>query len=293
MPVLVLYAPNPKDGTASFDKVRFYEATDSGGTGQTLLSTVSVNLATRDMEDPGFTSYTHGSGSTAKYYASSYYNSTSASESSLGTYTKGGRDRLHSKFLTIVGDTGESYFDEDTVTQFEEDAIEAMFPELQREAVDVSLSISKSTTSEDQTYTIPPGFTSIHEVAVGDVDWTPTSDAFKLVKPSNWSLDSRTLHLYSLDGLQDTEVIRLIGLKKYDFIGEVPEKYDPLLLLHMQMSMYDWMASRFPRFEDFAQLRAGSGVDFDNLRVTAREFERRFKEEKLALARTPRGEEVF
>jgi len=136
-------------------------------------------------------------------------------------------------------------------------------------------------------YTVPAEFEEITEVGIGDVD---DSSDFAVVKADNWSLENRILHIYSVSGYDNGDVIRLVGMKKYNFIGELPERYDPLLLIHMQSSMYDWMAISYPRFESFAQLQEGTGVSFENLRVTAREFRYRFLADKLALTKESAAE---
>jgi hypothetical protein len=43
------------------------------------------------------------------------------------------------------------------------------------------------------------------------------------------------------------------------------------------MQAYLDLADDFPRFKEWAQLQEGSKVSFENLRVHAREFERKFE----------------
>ena len=284
MAVLVLYAPNPNDGTTTFDKVRFYEATDSSGSGSTLIATVSIDTSARDVEDPGYTRYTHGTGDTAKYYAPTYFNSTSSLETEKGPWTKGDRDRLYIKFQNLIGDTTNAVFDDNSVKQFRDNVVEAIFPEIQGQVIDTSLSIDKDAGAgtEVLVYDLPVGFTLITEVGIGDVD---DNADFLRAKNHNWSIDGYKLHFENINEYADGDLIRLVGLKKYNRVGEIPERYDPVLLLNMQADAYDWLATRYPRFEAYSQLQDATKVSFENLRVTARELRNNFRERVAALAK--------
>jgi len=282
MSVFKIYASNPKDGTSYFDKVRFYEADDDIGTNEALIGESDIDLTTVDLEDFGFTFLLYSGGDSDKYYATSYFNSDTLVETDKTGWIKGDRNRLGFKFLELMGDTENEVFESEVVSQFSEYALEAMYPELQREFIDTSLAIEKGATTETLEYNVPVGISNIMEVGVGDVN---DRSNFKVLRPFFWKLEGGKLHFLSLSGLDDGETLRLVCLRKYNDIGEVPERYDHLLLYHMQMSAYDWMASRYPRFERFSQLQQGSRVSFENLRVTAREFERKFEDGKLSLAK--------
>ena len=289
MAVIKCFAPNPTDGTATFDKVRFYEADDANGTNAALIATVSISTTEKDLEDRGFTSYLYTTGSTSKYYAASYYNSTSLTETSKGAYIKGGRDRLDDKFLKLMEDTAEAVFDSTSRDRFLEATLEALYPEIQKEVVDTSLAIVKTASADTLLYSIPEGFSIITRVGVGAVE---TESDYAEATTGNWTIEGNKLHFYSIDGYTNADVIRLIGLKKYLAIGEVPERYDPLMLLKMEAEAYRWMAKSYPRFEKWAQLQPGTKVSFENLRVSATNLEGEFMRQKMALAKHG-GEEDY
>lgn len=275
MAFLTLYAPNPKDGVTTFDKVRFYEATDSTGTGSTLIATVDVDVSTRDVEDYGSTKYTHSTGDTAKYYGATYFNSTSSDETEITDWSLGSKNRLIVKFDNLMGDATNDVFDALAVEQFSENSLEAIFPELQRHVSDNSLVLDV----EQLVYTIPVDYTVIFSVGTGDIN---DEEDYSEMQTSNYKIEGDKLRFKTTLGLNDTDAITIVGLKKYVDIGEVPERYDALMLLNMQADAYDWLASRYPRFEAFSQLQDASKVSFENLRVTAREFRNMFT---LKLAR--------
>jgi len=277
MAVIKLSASNPTDGTTTFDKVRFYEATDSDGTGATLLSTVSVDTTTINQIDPGFTTYTYTLGSTAKYYATKYYNSSSTLATDYTTWVLGGKDRWDTMFENEMEDTTNDVWSTTTTSRFKKWALSALYPDLYRQVIDETLTFD----DETYTYTIPFGIFHISEVYVGDTS-NSTSTLVK-VYPDNWALENSTLHIFNLNGLTDGETIRLIANKKYLEVGEVPEDFDRIVMHHMKMNAYLYLSEDFPRFKQWAQLQEGTKVSFENMRVQAREFERKFIEGKAEL----------
>lgn len=277
MAIIKLSVPNPLDGTTTFTSVRFYEATDSSGTGASLLSTESISTTYRSQIDPGFTTYTYTSGATNKYYAARYYNTTTAATSDYTAWTLGGKDRWDTLFETAMDDASNSVWRQAVVLQFKNWALEALFPDLYRQVIDTSLTLDYDS-SPTYTYTVPYGIFHISEVGVGDIE--NSTSTFTIVHPDNWTLENSTLHFKSLSGLPDLGTIRLICHKKYLEVGEVPERFDHFVLYHMKMNAYLYLADDFPRFKQWAQLQEGTKVSFENLRVHAREFERKFIEGK-------------
>lgn len=277
MAIIKITVPNPLDGTTTFDKVRFYEATDSAGTGASLLSTESIDTSYRHQVDPGFTTYTYTSGYTTRYYAAKYYNSSNSNLTDYTTWTLGGKDRWDTMFETALDDSANAVWSQAIVAEFKKWALEALYPDLHRQVIDTSLTLDNGETPA-YTYTVPYGIFQISEVGVGDLQ-NSTSN-FKIVHSDNWTLENATLHFKSLSGLPDLGTIRLISNKKYLEVGEVPERFDHFVLHHLKMNAYLYLADDFPRFKKWAQLQEGSKVSFENLRVHAREFERKFMEGK-------------
>jgi len=117
MAIIKISVANPNDGTSTFTSVRFYEATDSSGTGATLLATVAIDTTSRYKFFPGVTSYTYTSGATTKYYAAKYYSTVTTNASDYTTWTLGGEDRWDTMFknelIAIGAFTGNKYFDGD------------------------------------------------------------------------------------------------------------------------------------------------------------------------------------
>ena len=289
MSIIKLYSNNPSDGTSTFDKVKWYEADDASGTNAAVITSggsavqTAIDATTTEPIHPGFTTYIYENGNTAKYYASTWYNSTTAIETDYSNWVQGGYDRWNEKFEEEMDDDGTVWSD-DLVSEFKEDALNALFPDFFREVLDTSLTISNTTNNQVYVYTVPFGIFNVSEVGVGELN-TDSSDSrnFAKVKADYWTFEKNKLHFSSLSGLTHGDTIRLIASKKYLHVGEVPEYLDSLIMLHMKMSAYLNLADDFPRFKTWARIQQGTKVSFENLRVHAREFERKFKEMKAEL----------
>jgi len=284
MAILKHYSDNPTDGINTFDKVRFYRANDVLGTGSTLVATVDIDLTTVTPLHPGFTSYTDLAGDLTKYYASTWYDSSSGAESTPSDYVLGGQDRLDSRFMDEMQDTTSEVFTANDRERFKVDAIQALYPDFFRNVIDTSLSVVNLSPNVTYIYTVPFGIFSISEVGYGNINTTASLNRnFKIVKTEYWKFEKDQLRFDQLPTWNDGDTIRLVAQKKYLDIGEVPVYLDSLLILHMQMSAYLKLASDFPRFLKWGQLQQGSKVSFENLRVHAREYERKFNDLKKQL----------
>jgi hypothetical protein len=277
MSIIKITVPNPNDGTTTFDKIRFYEATDNAGTGASLLTTSSVDTSIRYQIDPGFTTYTYTSGATTKYYAAKYYNSSSGILSDYTTWVLGGKDRWDTMFENDMNDTSNAVWTASDIARYKTYALEALFPDLYRQVIDTSLTLDNDSVPT-YTYTVPFGIFNISEVGIGDLQ--NVTSLFQIVHPDNWTFENSTLHFKSIPSSESSAVIRLIGHKKFLEVGEVPERFDRFVIFHMKMSAYLRLADDFPRFKTWSRLQEGTKVSFENLRVHAREFERKFVEGK-------------
>lgn len=277
MSIIKISVPNPIDGTTTFDKIRFYEATDSAGSGATLLATSSIDTSLRYQIDLGETSYTYTSGSTSRYYAGKYYNSTSGLLSDFTTWVLGGKDRWDTMFENDLGDTANAVWSQDDIARYKKWALEALYPDLYRQVIDTSLTLDNDTTPS-YTYSVPFGIFHISEVGIGDIQ--NSTSTFSIVRADNWTFENSTLHFKQLPSSESSATIRLIANKKYLEVGEVPDRFDRFVIYHLRMSAYLRLADDFPRFKTWGQLQGGSKVSFENLRVHAREFERKFVEGK-------------
>ena len=283
MSIIKLYTENPKDGTTSFDKARFYQATDSAGTGATLIATVAIDTSGLNPTSPGFTSYTYTSGSITKYYASTWYNSVSTDETDKSDYVIGGTDRWDTRFMSDLSDTASAVWSATDREYFKDSALEALYPDFFFETVDATLEVVNDSTTQTKSYAVPFGTFNISEVGIGDPNDGATYP-FVVVTPNNWQYEKNLLRFNSLSGITDGYPISLVCAKKYVNVGEVPTKLDQIALLHMKMDAYLNLADDYPRFLTWAKLQAGTKVSFENLRVHAREFERKFDKEKKRLA---------
>lgn len=277
MAIIKTTVPNPNDGTTTFDKVRFFEADDSSGTNAAAINTSDIDTTNRYQIDPGSTSYTYTSGSTSKYYAAKYYNSTSGILSDYTAWTLGGKDRWDTMFENDLGDTGNAVWSQADILRYKQWALEALYPDLFRQVIDTSLTLDNDT-SPSYTYTVPFGIFHISEVGIGDVQ--NSTSTFKTIHPDNWTFENSILHFKQVPDSESSATIRLIANKKYLEVGEVPERFDRFVIYHLRMSAYLRLADDFPRFKTWAQLQEGTKVSFENLRVHAREFERKFFEGK-------------
>jgi len=291
MSVIYLYAQNPDDGTAVFDKTRFYEATDSAGTGATLLNTVTIDTTTADLLNPGYTHYNHTLGDTSKFYASTWYNTSTSTETDKSPWVQGGQDRWDTLFMAAMNDASSAVWTSADREWMKEQAIEALYPEFARTVIDTSLTVVNTSSTQTKIYTVPNNIYEIREVGIGNPNSITTT--FKRVLNSNWVFERNQLRFYDLAGIENAQAIRLVGSKKFANAGEVPTRLDPLVLLHLRMSAYTRLADDFPRFEVWARLQQGTKVSFENLRVHAREFERKFNEEKRRLADNPGSSEII
>lgn len=277
MSIIKITVPNPNDGTTTFDQIKFYEATDSNGTGAALLTTSNIDTSYRYQIDPGFTSYTYTSGATTKYYAAKYYNSSSGILSDYTTWVLGDKDRWDTMFENDLGDTTNTIWSQADVKRYKQFALEALYPDLYRQVIDTSLTLDNDTVPS-YTYTVPFGIFHISEVGIGDIQ--NSTSTFTVLHPDAWTFENSTLHLKQIPDSESSATIRLIANKKFLEVGEVPERFDRFVIYHMKMSAYLRLADDFPRFKTWSQLQAGTKVSFENLRVHAREFERKFVEGK-------------
>jgi len=286
MAVLKLYANNPNDGTTTFDKIKWYEATDSSGTGATALQSggsdveTDIDTTTAEPIHPGFTTYTYYSGNTAKYYASTWYNSSTTAETGYSDWVQGGLDRWDTKFMQEMEDGSGTVWDSDTREEFKTNTLEELWPDFYRNVIDTSLTIENESNSVTYEYTVPYGIFQISEVGVGTVNTTSSSSSrdFEKVKHDYWTFERNKLHFHNMSGLNDGETIRLIGQKKFLSVGEVPEHLDPMCMLDLKKQAYLYLADDFPRFKKWSRMQEGTKVSFENLRVHAREFERKFND---------------
>ena len=277
MATLKLSAPNPIDGTTTFNKVIFVYADDTSGTNKTDIATVTIDTSDRTPLNVGNTSYIYTSATLTKYFAAEYYNSVSLvrTTATASDYVLGGKDRWDSMFENEMSDTSNAVWSQNDLARFKAFALDALFPELHRVVIDTTLTIDSTAGAEVYTYTVPFGIFEISEIGIGDINNITTN--FKVVNPDNWKFERNLIHFTSLAGYDNGEAIRIVGAKKFMDVGEVPERYDEIALSHLKMSAYLNMADDFPRFLTWGQLQEGTKVSFENLRVHAREFERKFK----------------
>ena len=268
---------NTNDGTTTFTEVMFYEATDNACTGATLLSTVALDTAGRYQIDPGVTSYTYTSGSTAKFYAAKFSNPTTGILSDFTTWVQGGKDRWDTMFENDLGDSANAVWTAADIARYKQWALDALYPDLYRQVIDTTLTLDNDDTPS-YTYTLPFGIFSVSEVGIGDIQ--NSTSMFNIIHPDNWTIENSTLHFKQIPSSESSAVIRLIAHKKFMDVGEVPERFDRFVIYHLRMSAYLRLADDFPRFKKWSQYQEGSKVSFENLRVHAREFERKFMEGK-------------
>ena len=274
MAVIKIVGFNPLDGTTTFDQIQFGQADDSSGTNAAVQQTSSIDTTRRTPINPGFTTYTKTDGATNKYYAVRYKNSSSGVTTDWSPWVLGGKDRWDTLFETEMSDTTNTVWSQAVVASFKQQALEALYPDLfDPSVIDTSLTLDNDTTPSYQ-YDIPFGMFNITEVGFGDID--NVTSRFTIVQHDNWKVEGNKLHFMSLSGLTDDAVIRLVGSKKYLEVGEVPERYDYIALNHLKMSAYLFLSEDFPRFKQWGQLQEGTKVSFENMRVQAREFERKF-----------------
>lgn len=281
MAVVKIYSTNPTDRISTFDKTRFYEATDNVGTGKTLIETDDIDLTNSDLLNPGFTALIYTTGSLSKYYGASWYNSISGAETNPSSWVQGGQSRWDTQFMNEMKDTTSTIWSATDRETFKKATVEALYPDLYRQVIDTSLLIVNNDTNQTYQYTVPFGIFAISEIGVGNVDKTSIVDRdFKQLQSNDWKFEGNTIKLESLSGLTDGDKIRLVASKKYLDVGEVPERLDFLAMLYMRMSAFLQMADDYPRYKKWAQLQVGSKVSFAELRVHAREYERKFNEQK-------------
>lgn len=279
MSVIKLYSENPTDGTTTFDKVRFYEATDANGSGATLIATVSIDTENINSVDPGFTSYSYTNGNSARYYASSWYNSLNTIETDKSDYLLADQDRWDTLFKNELQDTASDVWSSADRARFKEAALQALYPDFFYETIDTSIEVVNNSTNRYFQYTIPFGIFYISEVGVGSPN-DQSNEPFKIILPDNWVIDQNKLVFRSLGSLTDGYPLRLVCSKKYVAVGEVPTRLDPLVLYHLRMNAYLKLADDYPRFLTWARLQKGTKVSFESLRTQAAMFERMFNSEK-------------
>lgn len=289
--ILKLFADNPEDSTLAtgYDQIEFGTASDSAGTAAAGISgIVSVDTTTRGLLTLGYTTKIITNGSATTYYSYRYKNSGTAAVTDWHDWVKGGQDRWDDLFMKDLNDTAEAVWTATDKEQIKMAALESLFPDFFMTVNDTSLTVVNSSTTQTYIYTVPYGIFSISEVAVGNINQTSLVDrTFTIVRPDYWKFENNQLRFDSLAGLTDGYPLRITGNKKYMSIGEVPFRLDQLVKLHMRMGAYLKLADDFPRFLKWGQLQQGTKVSFENLRVHAREYERKFDDLKKQLKDSP------
>jgi hypothetical protein len=289
--ILKLFADNPEDASSStgYDQIEFGTASDSSGTGAAAISgVVDVDTTTKGLLTLGYTTKTITNGSASTYYSYRYKNSVTAAVTDWHDWVKGGQDRWDDLFMKDLNDTAEAVWSSTDKQQIKQSALEALWPEFFMTVIDTSLTIVNNSTTQTYVYTVPHGIFAISEVAVGNINQTALVNRnFSIVKQAYWKFENNQLRFESLSGLTDTYPIRLTANKKYTSIGEIPYRLDELVKLHMRMGAYLKLADDYPRFLKWGQLQQGSKVSFENLRVHAREYERKFNDLKKQLKDSP------
>lgn len=278
MAIIKISVPNPIDGTDTFSHIRVYEADDANGTNAAQVgSDTAIDTSARSQVDPGFTTLTYTSGSTTKYYAATYYQTSNGNETDKTTYVLGGKDRWDTMFENELDDTANAVWAQADILRFKAWALNALYPDLFQQVIDTSLTLDNDS-APTRSYTLPFGIFHVSEVGIGDVD--NITSTWQELHPDIWRVENSTLRLLKMPNSESGATIRLIASKKYLEVGDVPERYDEMAMFHMKMSAYLYLAEDFPRFKKWSQLQEGSKVSFENLRVHAREFERKFRDLK-------------
>lgn len=280
--VVRLYADNPKTGTTDFSQVRFYSATNSSGASQTLIKAVNIDTANINPVDPGFTSYLHTTGDDTLYVASSWYNATTTVETRLSPWILQGQDRWDTMFMDELRDTAAAVWTASDRSYLKQKALEALFPDFFYEVIDTSLIVTNNATTQTHSLTIPFGIFYIAEVGIGKPN-DQANQPFKILMAENWRFEQNQLNILSLSGLVDGRQIRLIASKKFLEVGEVPRRLDPLVMLHLRMSAYTWLADDYPRFLKWGRLQKGTKITLEGLRALIADYERKFNQEKLRM----------
>jgi len=275
MAIIKISVPNPDDGTTTFSHVKFYEADDTAGTNAAQIgSNTAIDTSARSQIDTGTTSLTYTSGSTSKYYAATYFQTSNSDETSKTTYVLGGKDRWDSMFENEMDDTANAVWTQADILRFKKWAIDDLYPDLYHQVIDTSLTLDNDS-APSYTYTVPFGIFNISEVGIGDVD--NSTSTFKILHADQWTLENSLLHLKNIPSSESGATIRLIASKKFLEVGEIPERYDSLVMNHMKMNAYLNLSEDFPRFKKWGQLQEGTRVSFENMRVQAREFQNKFE----------------
>lgn len=276
-----LYAENPKNLTDDFSHVKFYDATDSSGSGKALLATVAIDTSNTNPIDSGFTSYLHNTGDNTKYVSASYYYNDGATsrETRTSEWVLQGQDRWDTMFKNEMQDSAEAVWDATDRQYFKERALEALFPDFFFEKIDTSLTVDNNSSSQTYQYTLPQGFFYIAEVGIGRPN-SQSVQKFVIVTPDNWKVEQNKLMFASLSGLTDDYDIRLVGSKKYMEVGEVPVRLDSLIMIHLRMSAYMQMSDDFPRFLKWSRMQKGTKVSFAEMKEWVKSLDRMFQAEK-------------
>ena len=273
-----LYAENPIDGTDTFNQVRFYEATDSSGTGTALIAIVSIDTTTINPIDPGFTMYTHTTGDNTKYVSATYYSTTNNNETRRSDWVLQGQDRWDTMFTSELQDSTSSVWTATDRSYIKGKALQALFPDFFYESIDTSLTVVNNSTTQTKIYTVPIGIFQISEVGVGNPN--SFTQPFRLVIQDNWEFEQNKLRFFNMSGLSDTYPLRIVASKKYMEVGQVPTRLDPLAMLYMKMSAYQKLADDYPRYLKWSRLQKGNKVTLEGLRLLIKDLRNQFEEER-------------
>jgi hypothetical protein len=269
---------NPRDSTSTYDQIVLESASAQGGS-YSNVTTASVSTSNKTDLSPGYTSYTHTSGDTTKWYRYQFKNASSSIVTPYSREFRGGYSEIDQDFRRAMRDTNSSnyFFTDDDVAGFRRRAVESLWPVTWQEVVDESLSTDGST----EKFTYPSGVTRVADVEFVD------SNGRVVYVPSGYRRRGNQLIFDSAPSSGYT--IRLQVEKMFTKWVEVPHFFDSYIIDSMRLQAYKEFEADRMQYYKYNSVVNSEGGNIPSIRLVIQNLEMSSQRRLNDLKRTRRA----
>lgn len=263
MSVNTLYIENPSDGTGTYSHIEVRRDTDSYAAQYALPA---IDLTTRTLYGPGYTSYVDTAGTSSTKYKVRYY-SVAVGYSDYSAEITAGNSGIIAMARTQLKDTDSTayIFSDSELQEMESRSVDGLFPQLVIEDRDAT-----QTLTEDQIdYALPVGafrILRLYKGALADNDWEEIDDYDMVSNGINVRLSEDVVG-------SGEDVLTIDYTRPYRHIGEVPTILHGIILNSMLAECFEILANdRGVKFKAFAAQTRDSDVRPETLQELANKF---------------------
>lgn len=271
-----LRVQNPSDGTTSFDYIRIYatsaeaSADVSGSTYNYVSALAAIDTTTYvAIDNPGFTDVTYSAGTSSFWYAATYYDTATSTETDL-TPAKdrvpGRGSRLARKLRQRLRDPQSKVWIDDELNDIVDKGVNAVYLHLGQQTSNASL----QTSANVREYTIPAGFFRVDNIYLGTI-----------------GVDYREYQNYYVNGNKiiwgDTpsetgKTITIYGIKRFDNVWDIPLVYEDLMLYFCIAEAFEMLLVDRAKFQQYAELVKDKDIKANEIQSLATNYRGLFRQ---------------